>query len=153
MAGFGSVPGAVTQDSLRPSSHYQNSSEVKQFVEMVMRSLPSWFKLLCLLPFAVGALLPVGMMPGVSNDGMLTLVICTPEGAVEKSFPASDQNTEHVTDWCLFSQLSAPALLPLAIRTIEDDRFTKIAIVISKRDVLAHTDVPRPQPRGPPVTL
>lgn len=126
---------------------------MKQFVEMMMRSLPSWFKLLCLLPFAVCALLPVGMMPGVSSDGTLTLVICTPEGAFEKSFPVSDQNTEHAAEWCPFSQLSTPALLPLPIRTVGNDRFTKIRIVVSQHDVLAHADVPHPQPRGPPVTL
>lgn len=126
---------------------------VKQFVEMVMRSLPSWFKLFCLLPFAVGTLLPVGMMPVVSSDGMLTLVICTPDGALERSFPGPDQNAEHAAEWCPFSQLSTSALPPLPIQTVENDQFTKIKIVLSKRDIRTHTDVLGPQPRGPPVTL
>lgn len=120
---------------------------------MVTRSLPSWFKLLCLLPFAVGSLLPVGMMPAVSSDGMLTLVICAPGGRHEKSSPASDEDTEHAAEWCPFSLLLTTALQPLAIQTVENGGFTRIKIIVSKRSILAHADAASPQPRGPPTTL
>ena len=115
--------------------------------------LSRWARLLCLLPFVAGSLLPVGFMPAVSSDGMLTLVICTPDGALEKSFPASNNETEHAAEWCPFSQLSAPALAPRPIQIGERHAFSKTNVDVSDYDVLAHVDVAHPQPRGPPTTL
>lgn len=36
-----------------------------------------------LLPFLAGQVLPAGVMPGRSDDGSLTLVLCTPDGPQE----------------------------------------------------------------------
>lgn len=120
---------------------------------MKKRSLRSWFTLLCLLPFLAGSLVPLGFMPSVSSDGVLTLVICTPDGVHEKAFPTSEEDAEHTAEWCPFSQLSAPVFPPAPVQTAEIDWVIRIPIVGGERDVPALIDVANPQPRGPPAIV
>ena len=119
----------------------------------MIRSLPIWFKLLCLLPFLVGTLLPAGLMPVASSNGMLTLVICTVDGPLELSLPTSEDETEHSRDWCPYSLHSAPDLAPGLIRTVERFGFTKIEPVVEKKNVVVSIDIASHRSRGPPATL
>ena len=120
---------------------------------MLMQPAPSWLRLLCLLPFMVSALLPAGMMPALSSDGSFTLVICTPDGAEERSFPTDDEQQNSTSSWCPLSLLSAP-VLPSAPEQWTENRLAEtVDFVVAKRDVPTTRNVHTPKPRGPPSFL
>ncbi|MEM9629182.1 MAG: DUF2946 family protein [Pseudomonadota bacterium] len=120
---------------------------------MFMRPAPPWLRLLCLLPFMVSALLPAGMMPAVSADGSFTLVICTADGAEERSFPVEGEQQNSASSLCPLSLLSAPAL-PSAPVYWTDSRLGEIVdFIVAARDVPTTRNVRTPRPRGPPSIL
>jgi hypothetical protein len=67
-----------------------------------------------LLTFMAGQVLPAGVMPDRSEDGTLTLVLCTPQGPQEIQVnlgPGGDKPRSE-TAACPWAMLHAVALLP-----------------------------------------
>lgn len=120
---------------------------------MLMRLPPSWVQLLCLLPFMASVLLPVGMMPAVSSDGTITLVICTAHGPEERSFPDPADEPEGASSWCPFSLLSAPVLPTAPVRSADSLVGEIVDVVANQRDVPIQRDIRTSRPRGPPSIL
>lgn len=117
----------------------------------------SWIRLLALLPFLVTSLLPVGLMPAVTGDGALTLVICTPDGPQERSVPvsgpASDEQPEKVFERCLFSLHAAAIVMPTLVRGAEPVAFAAASIPALPQSSWQDAFFVSPKPRGPPVAL
>ena len=119
---------------------------------MLVRRRASLVKFLCLLPFMVSLLVPVGMMPAVSSSGAFTLVICHGHAA-EKHLP-DGKSEKGASSWCPFSLLSAAVLLPVRIghdQAIQDAIVLRIGFV--DREVPATKEAARARPRGPPTIL
>ena len=120
---------------------------------MFARRRPIWARSICLLPFLVSMLIPVGMMPAVSGNGVLTFVVCTAHGLQERSFPAPDEEPQSTSSWCLFSLLSAPVLRPASSYAFGTDYNDVIEPALVELDAEAALDVATARPRGPPFIL
>ncbi|MGI9503412.1 MAG: hypothetical protein ACR2RE_10205, partial [Geminicoccaceae bacterium] len=116
---------------------------------MLDRARASLVKFLCLLPFIVSVMVPVGLMPAVSSEGAFTLVICTGHGLEERSVPATDDEPESASAWCPFSLLSVPALAPARIDQGGGLQVAAVYVGPIERDSPATTDVATSRPRGP----
>ena len=120
----------------------------------------SWLKLLPLLPFVLMSLLPFGLMPAPSDHGLVTFVICTPDGAVtmvvpadQAPPPAEDDRSHDAPAACPFSLHAAPAVLPPAAQVSEAVTYRVPPPAITP-ELPEHLDlIVNPQPRGPPILL
>jgi hypothetical protein len=67
-----------------------------------------------LLPFLAGQVLPAGVMPGRPDDGILTLVLCTPNGPqeIQVDLGSGDDAPRPETAACPWAMLHAVVLLP-----------------------------------------
>jgi hypothetical protein len=120
----------------------------------------SWLRLLPLLPFVLSSLLPLGLMPAPSDNGLITFVICTPDGAGTRSIsadqapvPAEDDGSDNASAPCPFSLHAALAVLPLPLQVAEAVayRIASPAIMAERPD--RADAIVDPRPRGPPVLL
>jgi hypothetical protein len=98
----------------------------------------------------LSALVPVGMMPRVSSEGTLTLVICTGHGAEERSFPLPDDDPDRAASWCPFTLLGASLLPPAPIEAARTAPFAAVEPVFAALDIHRDAALGRPRPRGPP---
>lgn len=120
---------------------------------MLHRPRASLIRYLCLLPFMVSVLVPAGLMPAVSGDGTITLVICTGHGPEERSFPADESEPDGASSWCPFSLLNASVLVPERIDEGRADQRETVQAVVIERDVPATSGIATSRPRGPPSIL
>jgi len=70
-----------------------------------------------LLPMLLLALIPVGMMPELNDDGRLTIVICSTDGMREiivdrNGNPVEEDEQSLASPPCVFSGLAFAAILP-----------------------------------------
>lgn len=120
---------------------------------MLKRFTSLRIRLLCLLPFMISVLLPVGVMPTINGDGSITLIICTVHGPEERSFPSHNEEPEGAASWCPFSLLGSPAVPLAPIDWVNHDTGEIVDIAVSIRDVPMQRDVHVSKPRGPPSIL
>ncbi|MEM9629643.1 MAG: DUF2946 family protein [Pseudomonadota bacterium] len=113
-----------------------------------------------LLPFVLTSLLPFGLMPAPSGHGLVTLVICTADGAVMLAVPADqapppseDGRSHDVPAPCPFSLHAAPAVLPPAIKVSEAVTYRLSPPAITPELPGRIDPIVNPRPRGPPVPL
>jgi len=112
-----------------------------------------WVRFIFLLPFLANTLMPVGMMPAVSGDGTITLVICTAHGPQERTFPASDEEPKGTSSWCPLSLIGTPVLPSAPAPAPFARRHESVDLIVFKLDAPAHVDFGAFRPRGPPITL
>jgi hypothetical protein len=106
------------------------------------------------------SLLPFGLMPAPSDHGLVTFVICTPDGAVtmvvpadQAPPPAEDDRSHDAPAACPFSLHAAPAVLPPAAQVSEAVTYRVPPPAITP-ELPEHLDlIVNPQPRGPPILL
>jgi len=115
---------------------------------------PFWTRFLCLLPFLASTLIPIGMMPVMSGDGTLTIVICTVHGPQERTVPLpGGEQPEGVSTWCPYSLLSAPALPAGPVHVVGIDHHETATLAIVTDGVPTRADIATGKPRAPPTIL
>ena len=120
---------------------------------MLKRLTSPRIRFLCLLPFMISVLLPIGVMPIITGDGSITLIICTVHGPEERSLPPHDEEPEGSASWCPFSLLGSLAVPSAPINWVNHETGEIVDIAVNIRDVPMPRDVHMSKPRGPPSIL